>query len=532
MKAYVKDKDIFKNIKTMIGADMEYPVFLGTDIGTYGTKSYLIDSSGKIIASSFVETDLLVPNPGWAEQWPEVWLDAYLKSVKEVLKLSRVKPSDIGGLSISGFSPTCLLVDKHFKPIRPAIIWMDRRAVEETELVKKEIGEDEIFRKTGNIIDPYYGFTKILWIKKHEPRNWERAYKLMTVYGYIIYKLSGVNCIDHSSAGNIGGVYDIHKRKWSEELMEELGIPRSFFPEKINCSKDVIGEIEAEGERLSGLKKGTPIVAGGVDAPISALSVTALEDGDLASMIGTSMCNGVVQDKLRLSKKIVTLPYVAYDLEKIYSHSGVATAGAIVRWFRDALSQHEKMVAKDSNLSTYALLDKMAERIKPGADGLIFTPHMTVGERAPFWSMNMRSCLFGLTISHTKAHIYRAFLESVAYALRHSIDIAKEAGIPIKRLILVNGGARSPVWRKIMADVTGLELYYVEEAPGAPLGDALLAGVGTGYLKYETIYEWVEVNQSVKPNLDNTKIYDRFYKLYLKLHEALEECYSLALHLY
>ncbi|MCS7125731.1 MAG: FGGY-family carbohydrate kinase [Aigarchaeota archaeon] len=512
---------------------MEYPVFLGTDIGTYGTKSCLIDASGKVIASSFLETDILVPNPGWAEQWPDVWLNAYVKSVREVLNISKIDPSSIGGLSISGlFSGAGVPVDREFKPIRPAIIWMDRRAVEETEWIKKEIGEDEIFKKTGNTIDPYYGFPKILWIKRCEPKNWDRIYKLMTIYGYVIYKITGVNCIDHSSAGNIGGIYDIHKRGWSDELMDELGIPRTFFPEKINLSKDVIGEITEEGEKLTGLKKGTPVVAGGIDAPVSALSVTALNDGDLTSMIGTSMCNGVIQDKLRLSKKIVTLPHVAYDLDKVYSHSGIATAGAVVRWFRDMLSQHEKLVAENSNVSAYMLLDKMAEKIKPGADGLVFTPHMIVGERAPFWSTNMRSCLFGLTISHTKAHIYRAFLESVAYALRHSIDVAKEAEIPIKRIILVDGGAKSPTWRRIMADVTGLDIYYVEGAPGAPLGDALLAGVGTGYLKYETIYDWVKVDQIVKPDLNNVKIYDRFYRLYIKLHDVLEECYSLASQLY
>ena len=512
---------------------MEYPIFLGTDIGTYGTKSCLVDSFGKIITSSFIETDILVPHPGWAEQWPDVWLNAYVESIREVLKRSNIDPSSIGGISISGlFSGAGVPVDKEFRPVRPAIIWMDRRAIEETELIKREIGEDEIFKKTGNVIDPYYGFPKIVWIKRHEPRNWERIHKLMTIYGYVIYKLTDVNCIDHSSAGNIGGIYDIHKRDWSEELMDELGIPRQYFPEKINCSKDVIGEITEEGEKLTGLKKGTPVVAGGIDAPVSALSVTALNDGDLTSMIGTSMCNGVIQDKLRLSKKIVTLPHVAYDIDKVYSHSGVATAGAVVRWFRDMLSQHEKIVAENSNISAYTILDKMAEKIRPGADGLIFTPHMIVGERAPFWSMNMRSCLFGLTISHTKAHIYRAFLESVAYALKHSIEVAREADIPIKRIILVDGGAKSPIWRKIMADVTGQELFFVEGAPGAPLGDALLAGVGTGYLKYESIYDWVKLDQSVKPTLENTKIYDRFYMLYVKLHEVLEECYALASKVY
>ena len=504
-------------------------MFLGTDIGTYGTKSCLVDSSGKVLATSFVESDILMPNPGWAEQWPDVWWNAYLKSVREVLKISGVDPGDIGGIAVSGlFSGSGVPVDKDFKPIRPAIIWMDRRAVDETRWIKEEIGEDEIFNKTGNIVDPYYGFPKILWIKRHEPKNWERIHQLMTAYGYIIYKLTGVHCIDHSSAGNIGGIYDIHKRNWSEELMEELGIPRTFFPEKINLSKDVVGEITEEGAEATGLKKGTPVSAGGIDAAVSALSVTALNDGDLTSMIGTSMCNGVIQDELRLSKKIVTLPHVAYDTQKVYSHSGIATAGAIVRWFRDTLSQHEKLVAEESGISAYALLDRMAEKIPPGSDGLIFTPHMTVGERAPFWSSDMRSCLFGLTLSHTRAHIYRAFLESVAYALRDSIEVDREIGIPIKRILLVDGGAKSPIWRQIMADVTGIELQYVEDAPGAPLGDALLAGVGAGFLKYETINEWVSVDKIVKPNPNNVQVYEKYYQLYKKIRESLEEYYHLA----
>ncbi len=508
---------------------MEAPLFLGTDIGTFGTKSCVVDSSGKVLASSFVESDILIPNPGWAEQWPDVWLNAYVQSVREVLKISKIDPGDIAGLSISGlFSGSGVPVDKEFKPIRPAIIWMDRRAVEECEWIRREIGVDKIFEKTGNVVDPYYGFPKILWIKRHEPRNWERIHQLVTAYGYVVYKLTGVHCIDHSSAGNIGGIYDIHKRDWCEELMEELGIPRAFFPEKINCSKDVVGEVTEEGSKLTGLRKGTPVVAGGIDAPMSALSVTALNDGDLTSMIGTSMCNGVIQDELRLSKKIVTLPHVAYDLQKVYSHSGIATAGAIVRWFRDALGQHEKLVAENSGISAYMLLDRMAERVKPGAEGLIFTPHMTVGERAPFWSSTMRSCLFGLTIGHTKAHIYRAFLEAVAYALRDSIEVDKEVGIPIRRIILVDGGAKSPIWRQIMADVTGYELRYVEAAPGAPLGDALVAGVGTGHLKYETINEWVSVDKIAKPNPENVKIYDKYYRLYRRIRESLLECYDLA----
>ena len=505
---------------------MSSPLFLGTDIGTFGTKSSIVNSEGEVISESFVETDIIIPRPGWAEQWPDVWWQAYVESVKKALKKGGVDPANIAGVSISGlYTGSGVPVDRDFKPLRPGLIWMDRRANEESELIKKTLGENYVFRKSGNIVDPFYGVTKILWIKRHEPKIWERIHQLVTAYGYVVYKLTGEPCIDHSSAGVIGGIYDIHKRDWAEDVMEELGIPRTFFPEKIFWSKDVVGEVTEEGAKTTGLRKGTPVVAGGIDASVSALSVTALKDGDLASMIGTSMCNGFIQDEPRLSKKFTNFPHVAYDTQKLYSFAGIITAGAVVRWFRDEFASHEKLTAEKTGLSAYVLLDKMAEKIPPGADGLIFTPHMTVGERAPYWNPHLRSCLFGLTLYHRAAHVFRAFLEGVAYAVRDSIEAAKEAGIPLRRAILVDGGAKSPLWRQIIVDVTGVEFNYIAGAPGAPVGDALLAGVGTGHLKYEDIYKWVKESQAVKPNPENVKLYNKYYKLYKKIRESLEECY-------
>lgn len=508
---------------------MSAPFFIGTDIGTFGTKSILADSEGRVLAEAFVETDIIVEKPGWAEQWPDVWWQAYIETVKQVLQKSRVNPRDIGGIAVSGlYTGSGIPLDKNFKPLRPALIWMDRRAVEETELVKERIGEDNIFKRTGNIIDPYYGFTKILWIKRHEPKIYEEINKLVTAYHYVVYKLTGSICIDHSSAGVIGGIYDIHKRCWAEDLMEELGIQRSFFPEKINCSKDVVGEVTDEGSRITGLAKGTPVVAGGVDAAVSALSVTALWDGDLATMVGTSMCNGIIQEELRLSKKFVNFPHVAYDTERIYSFAGIITAGAVVRWFRDELALLEKLAGQKLGISPYVILDKMAEKIPPGSDGLIFAPHMTIGERAPYWNPYLRSYLFGLTLYHRAAHIFRAFLEGVAYAVRDSVEAAKECGIPIKRAILVNGGAKSSLWRQIFADVVGLEFIYIEGSQGAPLGDALLAGVGTGTLKYEDINKWIKSHLTVKPIPSNKEIYEKYYSLYRKIREDLQDSFKLA----
>jgi len=511
---------------------MHLPVFIGSDIGTYGTKSVLVDLDGNVLAESFVETDIIVEKPGWAEQWPDVWWKAYVDTIKEVLKKANINPKDIAGISVSGlYTGSGIPVDKEFKPLRPALIWMDRRAIEETRWVLDTIGEENLFRRTGNIVDPYFGFTKILWIKNHEPKIWERIHQFMTAYHYVVYKLTGAVCIDHSSAGVLGGIYDIHKRYWAEDLMEELGIERFFFPEEINCSKDIVGEVSEEASRLTGLRKNTPVVAGGVDAAVSSLSVTALKDGDLATMIGTSMCNGFIQEELRLSKKFVNFPYVAYDLQRIYSFAGITTAGAVVRWFRDELALLEKIAGQKVGISAYVLLDKMAEKIPPGSEGLIFAPHMTIGERAPYWNPYLRSYLFGLTTYHRASHIYRAFLEGVAYAVRDCVEAAKECGIPVRRAILVDGGAKSPLWRQIIADVVGLDFIYIEGTQGAPVGDALLAAVGVGELNYEDINRWVKQSLVVKPNADNKNIYDKYYSLFRRIREDLKECFEFSIKL-
>ncbi|MEM2904299.1 MAG: FGGY-family carbohydrate kinase [Candidatus Bathyarchaeia archaeon] len=495
---------------------------LGTDIGTLGTKSVLVKTDGRVLSSAFEEYDVLAPRPGWAEQWPDVWFGAVTKTIKAVVEHSGINPAEVAGLCISGlYGGSGIPCDKEMKPLRPCIIWADRRATAECDWVRQNIGVDRLFKLTGNVVDPYYGYAKMLWIKFNEPKVWSRIDKLMTPNAYCIYRLTGNPSIDLSSAGNYGGLLDIQKRDWSEEAMDALGIPRSFFPERLSMSKEVVGELTEEGSRLTGLKRGTPVSAGGIDAPVSALSVGALEDGDLASMLGTSMCNGFISRQPRLSPQLVNYPYVADDREALYSFAGIVTAGYCVRWFRDQLGKVEAKIAQDLDLSAYAILDLEAEKVPAGSEGLIFLPHMMVGERAPYWDDYVRGCLIGLTLYHTRAHIFRAFLEGIAYALRYSLEAAAAAGMPLKRALLVNGGAKSTLWRSILADVTGLSMTYIAQSPGAPLGDALLAGVGTGTLEgYHVINEWLEVSEVTKPDLGRKKTYDRYYALYLQLYNA------------
>ena len=226
------------------------PYLMGTDIGTTGTKTIIADHKGVVKASSYKEYDVLNPRQGWAEQWTEVWVRAVYETIKDCLETSSIEPEEVRGLSVSSlYGGSGIPVDENFEVIRPCIIWADRRATRECKWVEERIGTDDIFEVTGNVIDPYYGYTKMIWIRENEPSNWDRIYRFETPNAHVIRLLTGLENIDYSSAGNYGGIFDIHRRDWSEEMMEELGIPRSFFPERLHSSEEIVGEVTAGGIR-------------------------------------------------------------------------------------------------------------------------------------------------------------------------------------------------------------------------------------------------------------------------------------------
>ena len=360
---------------------------------------------------------------------------------------------------------------------------MDRRATQEVEWVKKNIGEDRIFDITGNYIDSYYGYTKILWIKNNEPEIWKKTRHLVTPYAYCTYRLTGSISMDYSSAGNIGGIFDIHKRDWSAELLKEMEIPRDMFPEALSDSSEVVGKIDSAGAKLTGLIEGTPVCAGGVDAAVATLSAGAFDEGDHVAMMGTSMCWGFIHSGSKLSKNLISMPHVANSREKVYTFAGAATCGAVIKWFREQFAQLEKSMGSLIDVDAYPILDLEAARIPAGSDGLIVLPYF-MGERAPIWDVNARGTICGLTLYHTKAHLFHAFLEAVAYALRDCIEYGKKTGMDLNdKLLMVGGATKSPLWKNILADVTQFPVTCVTGGGEAAYGDAFLAAVGTGAVK-------------------------------------------------
>ena len=498
---------------------------MGVDIGTQSTKVVITNEKGEIKSGAVKEYNVLTPYPLWAEQWPEVWLEAAIQSIKSCLEKSNINKNELAGIAISGlYGGSGIAVDKNFKPLRPCIIWMDRRAQKEVEWVKKNIEKNIIFEITGNYVDSYYGFTKMLWIKNNEPEVWLNTFKFITPKDYIIYKFTNNNIIDYSSAGNIGGLLDINKKKWSTEMCKELGIDIKKLPEVIVKSSDMIGKVNKEYANKTGLIEGTPVIAGGIDAPVAQLSGGSVNEGEHVAMVGTSMCWGNIHDGRFLSPELISYPYVVKDTEKIYTFGGGATSGAILRWFRDEFCNFEKEIEEKSSVSAYKFLDLQAMEIKAGSEGLLILPYF-MGERTPIWDPKAKGLIIGLSLYHKKPHIYKAFMEAIAYSLRHNIEQAQIAGIPLNNeCILVGGAAKSDLWASIFADVTGFSMRRVKNDAEAALGDAFLAGLGTNiFKKPEEIKTWIKLKEDIIPVNNNKKIYDKYFDYYKKLYSSTRD---------
>lgn len=495
---------------------------VGTDIGTQGTKTVVVNPEGEVVGSGSSFYSAEQPFPAWAQQWPEVWEEATYEATRKALECSGIDPEEVAGLALSGlYGGAGVPVNEKLEPVHPCLIWMDRRATDEVKWVKDNIDLDRLFAITGNYVDSYYGYTKMLWLKNNRPKVWGETKYFVPPSNYIEYKLTGELAVDYSSAGNIGGVFDLHELDWSEEACSMLGIPSEMMPERLVASDEVVGELTESAGEKTGLAPGTPVVAGGIDAPMAALSAGAFSEGDNVAMMGTSTCWGIIHEGEGLTERLVSMPHVANSRKKIYTWGGSATTGALASWFKDQFGAVEEEMAEKTGLDPFRVLDMKAKEIPPGAEGLLALPYFK-GERSPIWDPKASGTLIGLSLYHTKPHVFRALLESAAYSLRHNIEIGKEIGLPLKgETEIVGGVSKSDLWTEIIADVTGRKIVIPSGGVGAPFGDALLAGVATGVIEdYSKVEDWFTRNRVISPDTKNTEVYERYYELYLKLYEG------------
>ncbi|CAH2915912.1 MAG: Xylulose kinase (EC [uncultured Paraburkholderia sp.] len=311
------------------------------------------------------------------------------------------------------------------RPLYPCLIWMDRRATDQVEWVRGNVDLDRLYSITGNGVDSYYGYTKMLWLRDHEPEVWAQTRYFLPPNAYVIYMLTGEIAVDHSFAGNIGGIYDIAKRDWSDEALDMLGIPATMMPERLVESSEVVGGLLSQWTEQLGLAAGTAIVAGGVDAAVATFAAGVSRAGQHVAMIGTSMCWGYINQTVDARHGLISMPHVFNGQRDIYVFGGAITAGASVTWYRDQFCQAEIEAARATpHGDPHRLLEESAAKVPAGSDGVMFLPYL-MGERSPVWDAKASGAFVGLSLFHTRAHLYRAVLEGVSFALKHNIEAGR-----------------------------------------------------------------------------------------------------------
>jgi len=503
-------------------------MLLGIDLGTTTAKVALFDEqSGEIVAYAGREYPTYQPKPGWAEQDVNDWWAIVSSVVREAINKARVDPREIKGIGVSSHREAVALLDKDGRPLGRVIIWLDKRSTPQAEWIKKNFDTKEIYRRTGLIVDPTFTATKLLWLKENAPEILAKAKWALQPKDYLVYRLTGVPTTDVSVASRTL-LFNINELKWDSQLFQDFGLSEyeHIFPEA-RFSDEIVGEVMEEAARDTGLAPGTPVVAGGGDRGCEVLGAGVLGPDKIEESTGTGSTTATTVDSPRLDSEMRVVLTAHVIRGKWSIEAGLSTAGAILRWFRDQFAQGENLLANMTRRRAYEYLDMEAEYVPPGSNGLIVVPFFS-GARAPRWNPLAKGLIFGLTVYHTRAHVFRALMEGIAYEIRKVIETLEELGIKAEEIRLLGGGGKTPTWARIKADITGRRVALLEFLDAALIGDAILAGKGTGAFQTydEGVRRLVKIKRTIEPDPRYVKAYEKYYRLYEKLIQAVSPFYE------
>ena len=493
---------------------MQY--FIGIDSSTTATKALLVDEQGDVVAVAATEYGYETPRPLWSEQDPGLWWEGAANSIRQVLAASGVKADDVHGIGLTGQMHGLVLLDEDGKVLRPAILWNDQRTGPQCDEIRRRLGKQRLIQITGN--DALTGFTapKILWVQQNEPDVWAQARHILLPKDYVRYKLTGDYAIDKADgAGTI--LFDLKQRDWSPEVLAALEIPPAYLP-PTHEGPAITGYVSHAAAAATGLRVGIPVMAGGGDQAAGAVGVGAVQPGVVSLALGTS---GVVfattggpfvEPEGRLHAFCHAVPGRWHFMGVMLSAAGS------LRWHRDTFAPG---VSFDDLLAP-------AAAVPIGCEGLLFLPYLT-GERTPHPDPLARGAFVGLTVRHSLPHLSRAVIEGVSFGLRDSFELIKSgSGAAITQVRVSGGGAKSPLWRQILADIMDAELVTVNTTEGAAYGAALLAGVGAGvWHDVDTACRrTIHVTGSTQPNPAAVTEYERWYQVYRNLYPALKPTFD------
>jgi xylulokinase len=496
---------------------------LGIDLGTMGVKSTIYTIDGKVVGSSYKEYPLDSPYPGWAQQDQNLWWKSTISTIRECFKQSKISPDSVVSIGVCGQSHGVSAVSREGKTLLPCITWVDRRSEPQVRKIAEKVGARRIFEINGYPLDAAYTASKILWIKENAPDVYGNTYKFLLPKDFIVFKLTGTFSTDRTDAFATN-LFDIRGKRWSEEILQELDISLDMLPE-IHEPWEIVGEVLVNVAEETGLKKGTPVVAGGADWACTFYGAGFVKPGRAVDMTGTVDALMIASDKfvIDFENGISGFTHIVPDLYT-GAYGGTQHAGSILRWFRDNLFCFEKSVAEKYNLSPYKLMDIEAEAAQPGSRGLLITPNFG-GQRRPE-NPNSRGLIYGLTLTTTRGEVIRAIMEGVAFKLRADLDKwRKITGVTCDEVRAIGGGARSKLWRQIKADILGATYCRINIDEGGNFGAAVLGGYGIRLYSnlIEPIETIIKIEEKENPIPENQKIYNKLYNLYLKLNNTLEE---------
>ena len=496
---------------------------IGLDYGTGGAKATIIDTHGKELAYAFEEYPILTPHPGWSEHDPLNYWQAACRMIRKILKDSGVSPENVKGIAVSSALPSLVMVDRNANPVHNAYNLMDKRAVKQVQWLKDNIGEKKIFEISKNRLDDHPVITNLMWEKENRPEDYGRIYKALSIDGYINLKLTGKYTAHYSGAAFYGVAFDLLKKDFNQDILDKIGIDRDLFPELYRC-EDVIGYVTKKAARETGLAENTPVAAGQVDCNAGWIGAGMIEEGQIQMNLGTCGNFGILTTDTHFPDTMINFNYTSGSGDTYIIVPTTTTGGQLIRYMRDNFYMREKAEEETTGTDTYDLINREAEKVPPGSEGLIVLPFL-MGERTPIWDVYARGVVFGLSLHHTRGHVVRAMMESVAYALYDSFRILKESGKKIEPPIILNeGGAKSRLWREIITDVFNVPTAMVKRRTGAPFGDAILAGVATGIFRdFSVAAEWAEYVEHIEPNPENHKNYMEYFNLYKKIYMHLKD---------
>ncbi|RPI23662.1 MAG: xylulokinase [Chloroflexota bacterium] len=492
------------------------PLFLGIDVSTTGAKALLVDEAGDVISSATTPLSLSNPRPLWSEQNPEEWWQGTVQSIRKALEQAGASGADVAAMGLTGQMHGLVLLDENGAVLRPAILWNDQRTAAQCDEIRRRLGKERLIAITGN--DALTGFTapKILWVQQNEPEVYRRARHVLLPKDYVRFRLTGAYAMDKADgSGTI--LFDLKRRDWSAEMLAALEIPPEWLPETFE-GPAFTGKVSAEAAGLTGLKPGTPVAAGGGDQAAQGVGVGAVNPGVIALTLGTS---GVIfaPTDAPLIEPEGRLHAFCHALPGHWHLMGVMlSAAGSLQWHRDTLAPGESFDA----------LMAEAEHAPTGSEGLLFLPYLS-GERTPHPDPLARGAWVGLTLRHGRGHLTRAVLEGVAFGLKDSFELIRQAGLgSIDQVRVSGGGARSALWRQILASVLEVELVTVNTTEGAAFGAALLAGVGAkAWADVPTACaETVRVTGTTLPDKEQIEVYRRAYVQYRALYPALKPSFD------